>query len=383
MEFIDSDQLQIHLDSLTKKSNKKRKCPSTSSSSSAATKSKPKTVVRPGCKKSKLTSEDKSSTQNEEDLRDLRLLNYPTVDKLITPIVSTVLSEDKPQLVIDFNRPPCEDERFRFIGYSMVFLSRAVKDLATSLTLASNILKQIVPLSFGEDGIRIKKREYAKQAQEDFIFQVHFHHLLQYYCHVPMVFSLTTKYAQYFAKRHSNQSGEVSAVWTYRRDDKISVQILNDAKNVHKKYAIPVGRSPEPLIYTAPLDEETEFSWNMELEELSRACDELDNGMVKNPSMTFRLWGNAIEIFSENESNFHVFGMQPNQLPVKENLQLVFHVSLLVLRMVCSRMKKSRGQEKTLTISVDANPVSFVEFSQNISDQISLQWWLLKRVVRS
>lgn len=343
-----------------------------------------KKVVRPGCKPCKLSRQDETIVKSEEDLKDLRLLNFPSIEKVITPLVSTVTSEEeqKSVLVVDFNRPPYMDSRFRFVGYTMVFIYRAVKHLATSLSMAANVLTNVVPIFFDSQGIRIKKCEYDEHTQEGFIFQVRFHHLLQYYCHVPMGFLIDSKEAHKFAKHHMNQSGECSVIWKFHRDDQIRVHVLNDDKNIYKSYLINMMPNFDPILPTPPL-RDNELSWDMDLELLSRSCDELNLSNLKDPSMTFRVWGNAIELFSENEKNFHVYGMDLEVKPVRQNLQFSFRISLNCLRKVCSRMKKSKGQEKTLTISVDANPESFVQFSQQLSDQITFEWWLSKRSDRN
>lgn len=371
-ELITGNQLQSHL-------AKKRKYEAKEKKGLV----KKKSVVRPGCKKSKWNKTDSVSSKNEEQ-QDLRLLNYPSVEKIVTPIVSTQIQtqtgHNKQVLVIDFNRPPYMDTRFRFVGYSMVFLSRHVKHLATALCMAANVLKDVVPIFFDSEGIRIKKCEYDGTTKESFIFQVRFHNLLQYYCHTPMAFLIHSLHANRFAKRHSNQGGECSAIWKFNRDNRIRIHLINDDKNLYKNYTIPVMRTLDTMVETPPLGED-ELSWDMELEEVSKSCDELNACGHKDPTMTFRIWRNAIEIFVEkNETENHIFGMHPEEQPVPENLQFTFHLSLNSLKKeVCSRMKKSKGQDKTLTICVDSNPESYVHFSQHLSDQITFEWWLPKR----
>ena len=331
--------------------------------------------VRPGCKNPKLVQEDCDPLQEH----DRRLLNYPSVEKVITPFVTVVpdAHRNKSNLLIDFNRPPYMDPRFRFEGYSMVFLSRHVKLLATALSLAANVFKE-VPIYFDYDGIRIKKCQYDPVTEENFIFEVHFHHLLQYYCHVPMGFSFNESEAKRFAKRHCNQSGETSVIWKYNTDNRILIHLLNDAKLLSKHYRIGMIRNSAPLLVTAPL-QDTHLSWDMETEELSKSCDELNLSNLKHQAMTFRLWRNAVQILSENPKECHVFGTVPDQQPTRENFQFEFAVSLSCLRKVCSRMKKSKGQEKVLNISVDSDPDSYVQFSQHLSDQITFRWWVSKR----
>jgi hypothetical protein len=252
------------------------------------------------------------------------------------------------------------------------------------LQVAANVFQDTVPIFFEKDCIRIKKLEVEEceydtnpSRSESYICQIHFRDLNLYYCHTPIAFVLTNDNMKKFAKRHENQSSQFCVTWKFRRDDKITVMLYNDIKIRYKRYTIPINRSYDPPVYTPELEDE--LTWNIELKELLRCCDELNLAGRKNPSITFQLYENATVVFSHDQDAMQIFGMVAGEYPKPRNHKITFSVSLNCLRKVCSKIKKTKNQERNLLVSVDHNPDNYVRFSQILSDHIVFEWWLSKR----
>ena len=160
----------------------------------------------------------------------------------------------------------------------------------------------------------------------------------------------------------------------------IRVHFIIDEDHITKNYVVPVTKNPEVVVQLPPLQDD-QISWDMNFEKLSKACDELNSIKgPKDPSMTFRVYQNATELFSENATDSHVFGMDFKEAPIRQNLKCSFAVSLESLNKICARMKKSKGQQqKTIKIRADSHPESYVHFYQHLNDQIVFEWWLAKR----
>ena len=172
---------------------------------------------------------------------------------------------------------------------------------------------------------------------------------------------------------HGTESGENSVVWKANSINALEVQLFNDVNNMSENYEVHVTWNENPPVEAIPLQCDA-LHCDVQLKQLAQACAKLNRSDLPNPSMTFRFWDDALELFSENPKNNHVIGLTEYRAKRKV-LQLSYNLSLNLLKKLCSWMKKAKGHTPFIGISVDSNPSSAVRFSQRLTDSVTLIWW--------